>query len=61
MEVVIDRDGSFTFEFSNEEKDLGVKMLQSLKPDCEDSRIAIELSIIEVKAAGTEVFSDALN
>ena len=61
MEVVIAKDGSFFFEFNTEEKDLGVKILQSLKPDCEDTRIAIQLSIIEVKAAGTEVFSDALN
>ena len=61
MRVIPNADGTFSFEFSADEKDLGISILKSIKASDQDSQRAIMRAIQEVMLAGVEMPSQAIN
>jgi len=52
MKIETKKGGGFVFTFSVDEKPLGIKLLQGLKAEDEETQVAILQAIIDINMAG---------
>ena len=61
MRVIPNANGTFSFEFNADEKNLGISILKSIKTSDVESQAAILVAIQDIMLAGVEMPSQAIN